>query len=148
GVLFAIGLIVWQVKAGRAGEVNLSPEDMSLIAQDQQPQIIQRLSSDEAYRKDFAKNLKQMFAVAEQARKDGYGNRPEMKRRLEWVRTFVISQNHLNPKGGPGGPPQASNAKITDADIDAVFKEKKNEDQFQAFIKDALARSPGGANQQ
>ena len=38
-VIFAGGLIFWQVKARRVGPVELTPEDMALIAEDQPPQM-------------------------------------------------------------------------------------------------------------
>ena len=38
-VVFALGLIVWQVRARRSEISNLSAEDMSLIAEDQPPQF-------------------------------------------------------------------------------------------------------------
>jgi len=66
-VLFSAGLIFWQVKARNAGAVNLSAEDMSLIAEDQSPQLRARLASDEAARKDFSQDVRRLLAVAEEA---------------------------------------------------------------------------------
>ena len=57
-ILFSLGLIVWQVKARRGEAVNLTAEDMALIAEDQSPQFRARLASDEAARKDFAENIR------------------------------------------------------------------------------------------
>ena len=67
-VVFAVGLIVWQVKARRAEILNLSAEDMALIAEDQSPQFRSRLATDEAARKNFAEDLHKLLAVAEEAR--------------------------------------------------------------------------------
>jgi parvulin-like peptidyl-prolyl isomerase len=148
GVALSLGLIVWQVKAGRAGAVNLTSDDMALIAQEQQPQMQSRLASDEAYRKDFAKNLREVFAVAEEARLKGFADKPELKRQLDLVRALVISQNYTSPRGngpgnGPGSPPSApGRQQISDADIDAVYKDPAREAQFQQFIKDAQAHNP------
>ncbi len=72
-VAFALGLIVWQVKARRSESLNLSAEDMALIAEDQSPQFRRTLATDEAARKEFAKDLKQLLAVAEEARTKGSG---------------------------------------------------------------------------
>src|SRR5215216_441722 len=47
-ILFSAGLIFWQVKARRVGPVELTPEDMALIAEDQPAQMRARLASDEA----------------------------------------------------------------------------------------------------
>jgi len=64
-VIFAGGLIFWQVKARKTGPVELTPEDMALIAEDQPPQMRARLASDEAARKDFALQVRQLLAVAD-----------------------------------------------------------------------------------
>ena len=62
-VVFSAGLIAWQVKARRTEVVNLSAEDMALIAEDQPPQFRSRLASDEAARKDFAENLRSCWPL-------------------------------------------------------------------------------------
>ena len=80
GILFSLGIIVWQVRASHAAPINLSADDMSLIAADQAPQIRMRLSSDDTARREFAKNVRELFAVAEEARAKGFANRPEVKR--------------------------------------------------------------------
>ena len=48
-----MALIGWQGIGWRASAVNLTAEDMALIAADQAPQTRARLASDEAARKDF-----------------------------------------------------------------------------------------------
>ncbi len=103
-VVFSAGLIAWQVKARRTEIVNLSAEDMALIAEDQPPQFRSRLASDEAARKDFAENLKSLLAVAEEARAKGVGGKPEIKRQLDLVRAVVIAENYVEVAGvRPGG---------------------------------------------
>jgi parvulin-like peptidyl-prolyl isomerase len=142
GVVFSLGLIVWQVKAGHASAINLTTDDMALIAQDQAPQARARLASDPAARKDFAKNVLELLAVAEEARAKGVPYRPEIKRQLDLVRSIVISQNYMEPKGGaPVTPP-------TDAEIAALFKEPGQEDRLAQFVKDAQSRNPQMAGQQ
>src|SRR6266496_4855976 len=92
GVVFSIGLIVWQVKASHAAAINLTPDDMTQIATDQAPQARARLATDEAARKDFAKNVRELLAVAEEAKSKGIAYRPDIKRQLELIRAIVISQ--------------------------------------------------------
>src|SRR5690242_17453981 len=53
GILFSVGIIFWQVRASHAAPVNLSADDMSLIASDQAPQMRMRLSSDDNARREF-----------------------------------------------------------------------------------------------
>ena len=85
-ILFSAGLIYWQVKARKAEAVNLSAEDMTIIAEDQSPQIRARLAMDEKARKDFAKDVQRILAVAEEAHNSGVDGTPEIRRQLEFQR--------------------------------------------------------------
>ena len=135
GIVFSLSLIVWQVKAGRAG-IYLSAGDMELIAEDQ-PQMRARLASDEAARKDFAKNIRELLAVAEEARRKGLAERPQNKREFELIRAYIISQNYFQAHGGA-----SASAAISDTDIENFFKEPGQEARFDQFLKDAQARNP------
>jgi parvulin-like peptidyl-prolyl isomerase len=143
GILFSLGLIVWQVKASHSAAVNLSADDMTQIASDQAPQARQRLATDDAARKDFAKNVRELLAVAEEAKSKGIAYRPDIKRQLELIRAIVISQNYTESQAG-----NPAAATVSDADIDAFFKEPGQEDRFNQFLKDAQANNPMMASQQ
>jgi parvulin-like peptidyl-prolyl isomerase len=143
GILFSVGLIVWQVKASHAAAINLSPDDMTQIAQDQAPQARQRLAIDESARKDFAKNVRELLAVAEEAKSKGIAYRPDIKRQLELIRAIVISQAYAE---GQAGTPGAG--AVSDADIDAFFKEPGQEERFNQFLADAKVNNPMMAGQQ
>lgn len=134
GILFSLGLITWQVRASYVGPINLSADDMSLIAADQAPQTRMRLSSDDAARKEFAKNVRELLAVSEEARAKGLAKRPEIRRQLELMRSFIISQSYSQSQ--PGAQP------VTDAETEAFFKEPGQEDQLKQFIADAQERNP------
>jgi parvulin-like peptidyl-prolyl isomerase len=143
GIVFSIGLIAWQVKASRSGSVSLSPDDMTQIASDQAPQTRQRLATDDAARKDFAKNVRELLSVAEEARAKGIAYRPDIKRQMDLVRALVIGQNYQqSQREVPGATP------ISDAEIDAFFKEPGQEERFSQFLKDAQAHNPTMAGQQ
>jgi len=105
GILFSVGLIVWQVKASHASAINLTADDMSLIATDQAPQVRMRLASDETARKDFVKNVRELLAVAEEARAKGFTNRPDVKRQLELMRasSFLRSRRKSRDRGRAKG---------------------------------------------
>ena len=143
GILFSIGLIVWQVRASHAAAVNLSADDMTQIASDQAPQARQRLATDDAARKDFAKNVRELLAVAEEAKSKGIAYRPDIKRQLDLVRAIVISQSYAESQAANPGAAQAS-----EAEIDAFFKEPGQEERFNQFLKDAQANNPMMAAQQ
>ncbi|MEP6568443.1 MAG: peptidylprolyl isomerase [Acidobacteriota bacterium] len=137
-VLFAGGLIFWQVKARRSEFLtNLSAEDMAVIAEDQSPQFRARLASDAETRKSFADDLHKLLAVAEEARSKGVGNTPDVKRQLQLVRSAVIAQNYFKSLNtGPAGP------NITDQEVEDFFKQPANQAKWDQFLNDAKAKNP------
>ncbi len=143
GIVFSLGLIFWQLRVGHAATINLSTEDMSLIASDQAQQTRTRLASDASARKDFAKNVRELLAVAEEAKSKGIAYRPDIKRQLDLVRAIVISQNYTQSKTGGQGA-----GAVSDAEIDAFFKEPGQQETLNQFLKDAQARNPMMAGQQ
>lgn len=136
-VVFALGLIVWQVKARRSESLNLSAEDMAMIAEEQSPQFRTRLASDANARKDFADDLRKLLAVAEEARLKGVGNKPEVKRQLDIVRSVVIAENYFKSLGSGEAAPN-----ISDQEIEEFFKQPANQAKFDSFISDAKAKNP------
>jgi len=141
-VIFAGGLIFWQVKARKAGPVELTPEDMSLIAEDQPPQMRARLATDESARKDFALDVRRLLAVAEEAENSGVGNTPDMKRQLEFQKASVIAQKYFETQGEQGA------GDIKDAEVDEFFKQPGNQQKFDQIIADAKAQNPQLASQE
>ena len=116
-IAFAVGLIGWQIKARQSGVISsLTPEDMAMIADDQAPQFKARLASDEAARKDFAKNIKELLAVAEEARAKGVADKPEIKRQMELMKSVVIAENYFKThQSSPAGAPAPN---IPEAEVD------------------------------
>lgn len=140
-VLFSAGLIFWQVKARKVGPVELSSEDMSLIAEDQSPQMRMRLASDETARKEFADDVRKLLAVAEEARLNGADRSPEMKRQLEFQKASVLAQYYFEQQGEKG-------ADVTDKDVDEFFKQPGNQAKFDQLLADAKSKDPQLKNQQ
>ena len=141
-VIFAMGLIFWQVKARKSGPVELTAEDMAIIAEDQPPQMRARLASDEKARKDFALEVRRLLAVAEEAEANGVGNSPDIKRQLEFQKASVIAQYYFE-KQGEGGT-----GDITDAEVDEFFKQPANQQKFDQIIADAKSKDPSFAAQE
>lgn len=139
-VIFSLGLIFWQVKA-RKGPVVLTPEDMTMIAEDQPAQMRARLASDETARKDFALDVKRLLAVAEEARAHGVDKAPDMKRQLEFQRASVIAQYYFEKQGDNA-------ADIPDTEVDEFFKVPDNQKKFDQIIADAKAKDPQFAAQE
>lgn len=140
-ILFSAGLIYWQVKARRAEAVNLSAEDMALIAEDQSPQMRAQLAGDEKARKDFAQDVKRLLAVAEEGRAHGVDKAPDIKRQLEFQRASVLAQYYFEQQGGKGGD-------ITDKEVEEFFKQPGNQQKFDQIVADAKSKDPQLAAQQ
>ena len=136
-VLFALGLITWQVKARRAEAVNLTSEDMALIAEDQSPQYRAGLAGDEKARKEFAEDIRRLLAVAEEARAKGVDKTPEMKRQLRIAKAVVIAESYFKSLGGDGSKPN-----VTDQEVEQVFQQPANKELFDQLVADAKARNP------
>jgi parvulin-like peptidyl-prolyl isomerase len=134
-------LIFWQVKARKVGPVELTAEDMAVIGELQSPQFRAQLATDEKTRKDFAKDLKQLLAVAEEAQAHGVDKTPEMKRQLEFQKTSIIAQNYFKEQGEAG-------PNFTDQEVDEFFKQPGNQQKFEQLLDDARKSDPQFAAQQ
>lgn len=141
-ILFAGALVVWQVKAGRTGAVNLTAEDMATIVEGFPPQAQAQLAADEKTRKDFARDVREMLSLAEAARNEGIADRPEMQRQLSLARSLVIGQNYLEEQRKKSPATES----IPQAELDAFLKEPGQEQKFEEFITDAKARNPQAGN--
>ncbi|MGB9177829.1 MAG: peptidylprolyl isomerase [Pyrinomonadaceae bacterium] len=139
-IAFAGGLIVWQVKAKKGNAVNLSAEDMQLLAEEQGPMVRQRLANDEAARKDFAKSLRELLAVAEEAKANGVGEKPEVKRQLELMQMQLVAQNYIEGQQKKGQ--QNAMPNLSEAEVEAFYKEPGHQERFDQLIKDAQAKNP------
>ncbi|HVF49748.1 MAG TPA: peptidylprolyl isomerase [Pyrinomonadaceae bacterium] len=142
-VLLAVGLIFWQVKSGRAHSVNLSSEDMSAIVEGLPPQVRMALSRSDEERKQFAKNIREMFAVAEEGRRAGVADKPEVKRQLELMRSFVVAQTFETKQRETGKSPDQI---VTKDEIDTLLKEAGQDKKFEEFVQDVqkLGLLPAG----
>ncbi len=141
-IIFSAGLIFWQVKARKTGPVEFTAADMTLIAEDQPPQFRARLATDETARKDFAKDVRRLLAVAEEAEEHGMGNAPDMKRQLEFQKASVIARSYFEKQG------ENSTNDITDKEVEEFFKQPGNEQKFQQIIADAKSKDPQFASQE
>ena len=140
-LLFSAGLIFWQVKARRTGPVELSSEDMSIIAQEQPAQLRARLAADESARKEFAQELKRWLALAEEAQTHGIDKTPDVKRQLELQRASIIA-NYYFEQQGDNGP------NITDQEVEELFKQATYQQKFDQLIADIKSKDPQFAQQQ
>ena len=136
-VAIALGilLIVWQAKADRPESVNLSAEDMTTLVNDFPPQVRAQLASSEAARKEFADQLKQLLAVAQEARAAGLADKPEIKRQFDTGRSLIIAETYALEQEKKGVP--ATERTVQQKDVDAFLKEPGQDEKFKAFLEDA-----------
>ena len=85
-ILFAAGLVFWQVKAGRARTVEITADDMAKIVETFPPQAQAQLADSPEARKELANDLRQLLAIAEEAKTTGIADRPEIQRQLSLSR--------------------------------------------------------------
>jgi parvulin-like peptidyl-prolyl isomerase len=140
-IIFCAGLIFWQVKARKVGPVELTSEDMAVIAEEQPAQIRARLAADEAARKDFAQELRRWLALAEEAQAHGVDRAPDMKRQLELQRASIIATYYFEQQG-ENGP------NVSDEEVTQFFKDPTYEQKFQQLITDIKAKDPQFASQE
>jgi len=113
----------------------LTQEDMSLIAADQTPQLRAKLSSDAAARKEFARDLRRMLAVAEEAASKGFDRKPELQRQLELQEASVIAQSYFDEHG-------LKRDDTSQQEIDSFYKETGNQQRSDQLISDAKSKDP------
>jgi peptidyl-prolyl cis-trans isomerase C len=136
-VVAAVLLIAWQSShnSAYAALTSLTPEDMSLIAETAlSPMERMKLSNSPEERKKLAEDVKQILAVAEEAREHGVAERPEVKRQLEAMKTLVLAQTYMEKQRDAG-------AKVEDfrpkpEEIQAFLKDPNNAKQADQYLED------------
>ena len=122
--------------------INLSALDLSLLIEELgvPPQTRAQWAANEAARRDFTRDLREMFAVAQDARAAGLAERPETKLQMDLARTFVTARRYSKMRQGAGAtsPEQV----VSKEEIAAFVKEPGQEQKFQEFLRDYLANRP------
>ncbi len=149
-VAFAAGLIFYQIKGkhnkGITELTTLTAEDMKLLVADMPPQVKAQLASSDEARKEFAGQLKQILALAAEARASGITEKPETKEQLELMRTLIVAELY-EKKQAEGRGPAPSFAAITEDQVKAFQAEAGNEDKFKHFIQVAQKMGLLGENE-
>ncbi|MGB7921806.1 MAG: peptidylprolyl isomerase, partial [Pyrinomonadaceae bacterium] len=140
-VLFSAGLIVWQAQARRASAVNITSEDMKNIAESLPPQQRAMLATSEEERKKLAKDLRELLAVAEEAKASGVADAPDIKRQLELNHAQVIAQAYAEEQQKSAGVTSPEQL-VSDAEAEAFLKEPGQEQKFNEFVQEAQSQNP------
>ena len=149
-VAVALGLIFWQVAARRSRGVRLTGEDVAEIVKTMAPpQQLALLANDEKQRKEIVKELRELLAIAQEARAAGIADKPETKRQIETLRTFVLAQTYAQ-KQRDSGAAAAPDKLYSKDEIDNFLKEPGQDQKFDQFLKDVqelgLLPSAGGVS--
>lgn len=117
----------------------LSAEDISLLLKGESPQMLQQAAANPQYVESVLKSLREILAIAAQARKDGIANEPEIKKELDFMTAQVLAyefereQNKANPTAAPF-------ASVTTEEVDAFYKEPNKEAEYNAFLETVKKR--------
>jgi parvulin-like peptidyl-prolyl isomerase len=135
-VLASVGLIVWQARHNRAyaALTTLTTEDMALIAESFSPAERARLASSPEERKKMADQLRELLALAHEAREKGVADRPEVKRQLDVMKMLVVAQMYMKKQRDANAKPEDYRPK--QEEIDAFLKDPKNVQQADQYLED------------
>jgi parvulin-like peptidyl-prolyl isomerase len=139
-VVAAIALIFWQARHASAytALTSLTPEDMTLIAESSSEPMEQlQLSQSADARKKFAESIRQLLAVAADAREKGYADKPEMKRQFDLMRDLVVAQAYVKKQRDANANSQDWRPKPEE--IQAFAKDPNNQKQAEQYLQDLQA---------
>jgi parvulin-like peptidyl-prolyl isomerase len=139
-VIAAIGLIFWQARHASAytALTSLTPEDMALIAESSSEPMEQlQLSQSADARKKFAESIRQLLAVAADAREKGYADKPEMKRQFDLMRDLVVAQAYVKKQRDAN--PNSQDWRPKPEEIQAFAKDPNNQKQAEQYLQDLQA---------
>lgn len=109
-LVIGAGLVFWKSKVGGHGEVDLSgmtEKEMQTLVKDFNPMQLKALAENPEQKKLLVENLTQLFAIANQAKKEGLADTPSMRAELENNRKLLLAMNYdrkINSDKGPMPP--------------------------------------------
>lgn len=144
-----VGLLFWHKthgghSSGSTSFNKITKEDMALLLKDADPMQLQAIGEDPEAKKKIAENLRQLLAVASQAKKDGLADDPNIKNELEGIRYEAIAKAYdkkINSDKGPM-PPFGF---ISEEQVKETIAKPGFEEKFKKFLdsKIALAKESG-----
>lgn len=139
---------------GDAPLVKLTEQDIQLIIQSEtknSPQALKTLTDDPEQRKKVLKNLKEVLALASEARKTGFASESSIKIQLDLARQETLAtayDDKLKADAGKANDPGPPFGYITDKNVETFFAVPANkikyaaeQEKFLAFIRDMQAKS-------
>lgn len=101
------GLVFWKSKVGGHAEFDLSrmtEKEMQTLVKDFNPMQLKALAENPEQKKELVKNVKELLAIASQAKKEGMTNEPYVRAELENMRVSLLAINYdrkINADKGP-----------------------------------------------
>lgn len=126
--------------SGAAASEGYNAEDMSILAQALFPSFqLQSLASDPEQRKEFAKEVAKVLAVAAEARQAGLADRPEIKDRLELTRVIAVADAYIKQQSDAG---RTQEQIATPAEVDALLADPAMQQRFERDFQTIQGASP------
>lgn len=126
-VLLACGGLWAQWSASRVKLVSLSATEMGILARElQQPSQLEQMASDPEKKKEFAARLKNLFALAQEAERQGYSDRADVKAQIRLQSDLTLREAYRRKH------PDAS---VTEEEIAEFYRANPN--AFDAFLQDS-----------
>ena len=163
-VVIGAGLVLWKNKVGGHGSNEpITKQDMELILQDMNPMMLRQLTQNPEAKKELANNVRELFAIASQAEKEGLASDANVKRELDNIDYELVAVSYdktMNKDKGPMPPfgfiseeqvnafwnGEGGNRTFMDKIGFGTNNAKSREAAFQRFLdaKVALAKESGG----
>jgi parvulin-like peptidyl-prolyl isomerase len=134
-VAVALALIGWQFYARRHRSVTLSQEDVAEIVKGMvPPQELSAIANSPEERKNIARQIRELFALAQEARNTGIADKPDTQRQIEEMKTLILAQTYAQKQqeSGVTNPAQL----YTKDEVDNFLKEPGQDQKFDQFISD------------
>ena len=149
-LLLGIGLVVWKAKfAPHRDEAlnHVTKEDMQILLKDANPMQLKAIGDSPEQKKKIADSLRQLLAVASQAKKDGIADDPNVKNELESIRSLITASLY-DKKINEGKAQMPPFSFITEDQIKDFWSGSdaaRHEGEFKQFLdsKIALAKEGG-----
>lgn len=122
-----------QTKTGCSG---MSSKDWRILIEDiktKNPESLKKLAADPALLKKQTESMRQLLAFACQAKKEGLADETSNAAELENIRMETSAMTYDQTKNKLPNAPAFS--LITDADVEAFYKNKANDEKFRRFLE-------------
>jgi parvulin-like peptidyl-prolyl isomerase len=145
-----VGLVVWKAKVGSHGYsssaavTKLSKEDMKLLLPvltgGGNPMAMKQLAENPEMKQKLVDNIREFFAVASQARKEGLADDPQIKILFDFIRAQIIARNYDEEKN-KGDQSAAPFSSVTQENVDAFYQTPGNEQKFNELLNAIVEQS-------